>query len=61
MIISELVAKLLSLQAIIGDAQVTISDGYQCRFYQGNYTVESFNDNGHTVADIGIGGCELTD
>jgi hypothetical protein len=39
--------------------EVTISDGYDFRFYVGNFSVELFEDEeGTSKVDIGIGGFE---
>lgn len=39
--------------------EVKITDGYQCRFYSGDFAVNTFTDcHGNSFADIGVGGCE---
>lgn len=51
-----------ALQAVLdehGDAEVTVTDGYNSRFYRGTYTVSRFQeDDGEWTVDLGIGGCE---
>ena len=37
--------------------EVLITDGYNCYFYRGEYSLSEFNDNGVTFVDIGVGGC----
>jgi hypothetical protein len=49
-------ALIKKLSAYPGDMEVTITDGYDCRCYQGDYTVEEFEGS----VDIGIGGTEQT-
>ena len=36
-----------------GDMDLLITDGYDCRCYEGNYSVVEFEG----AVDIGIGGC----
>lgn len=44
------------------DLTVTITDGYDCKFYNGKYSVKLFKeDDGKYVVDIGIGGTEQTE
>lgn len=38
------------------DLEVLITDGYDCNFYRGEYTVTLFKDDCEYV-DIGVGGC----
>lgn len=46
------------LQSLPQDLEVTITDGYQFNTYQGEYTVEVFEDvDGKKYVDIGIGDC----
>ena len=37
--------------------EVLITDGYNCTFYKGDYSLSEFTDNGVTFVDIGVGGC----
>lgn len=59
MTVAELIAKLKQMPQ---DAKVTISDGYNCYFYEGSYSVEAIEEyNSETesmrrIVDIGIGG-----
>lgn len=46
------------LQSLPQDLEVTITDGYQYHHYEGDYTVEVFEDvDGIKCVDIGIGDC----
>jgi len=47
----EMVEKLIQFDP---EADVIISDGYNCRFYSGDYSIDLFEGK----IDIGIGGCE---
>lgn len=39
------------------DLEVKITDGYEANFYQGDFTIELFEDlDGSFFVDIGIGG-----
>lgn len=61
MLVSELIAKLQTAQAAVGDVKVTITDGYEAIGYDGNFAVERFYDfqNNEMTIDIGIGGTRL--
>lgn len=37
--------------------EVLVTDGYNCHFYKGAYSLTEFTDNGVTFVDIGIGVC----
>ena len=57
--VSELISALQAVLDEHGDAEVTVTDGYECRFYRGTYTVSRFKeDDGTWTVDLGIGGCE---
>lgn len=46
------------LQSLPQDLEVTITDGYQYHHYEGDFTVEVFEDvDGKKYVDIGIGDC----
>jgi hypothetical protein len=51
MTVGQLIEKLSKFDP---NTEVTISDGYYCKFYRGSYTVEEFEG----AVDIGIGGTE---
>lgn len=55
--VSEMIAKLQSLYAEVGDVEVLITDGYQCQGYRGSYDIQKWTENGENFVDIGIGGC----
>ena len=38
-----------------GDMDVVIADGYNYRFYEGDYEIVEFEGS----VDIGVGGCDL--
>lgn len=54
MTVQELIEK---LQKFKPDMQVIVSDGYDCRFYRGEFDVQEFEGE----VDIGIGGCLILD
>lgn len=57
--VSELINALQAVLHEHGDAEVTVTDGYENRFYRGTYTVSRFKeDDGTWAVDLGIGGCE---
>lgn len=57
--LGELLDKLAVEYEKHGDCEVTISDGYQGRFYAGDFCVGGFlDDNRQMTVDIGIGGCD---
>lgn len=58
MTVSELIGQ---LEKFDHKLEVLITDGYNCMFYKGEYTITEFNDNGTTYVDIGIGGCQEGD
>ena len=43
------------LSGFDGDMDVVIADGYNCRFYEGDYEIVEFEGS----VDIGVGGCDL--
>ena len=55
MTVSELIDKLKKFSL---EREVLITDGYNCMFYKGDYSITEFNDNGNNYVDIGIGGCQ---
>jgi len=57
MTVAELINKLSQFSP---DQKVTISDGYDFKFYDGEYTVSEFVDtDGEAAIDIGVGGCSI--
>jgi|LakMenE18May11ns_1017448.scaffolds.fasta_scaffold7895018_2 hypothetical protein len=56
MTVAELLQKLLVFPP---DLEVTISDGFDFRFYRGNYSVELIEVDDESCVDIGVGGCEV--
>ena len=57
MTVAELIEKLNQFSP---DMKVMISDGYDFKFYDGDYTVNEFvNDDDEVVVDIGVGGCSI--
>ena len=57
MTVAELINKLNQFPQ---DMKVTISDGYDFKFYDGEYAVNEFVDiDGEAVIDIGVGGCSV--
>lgn len=58
--VNELIDKLSALSKEHGDLMVTVSDGFDYRFYKGrndhDFTVEWLADE--CVIDIGVGGCD---
>jgi hypothetical protein len=54
--VSELIQK---LQQFSPDKEVCITDGYECKFYKGEFSVSLFEDGDDSFVDIGIGGCEI--
>ena len=56
MTVAELLQKLLVFPP---DLEVTISDGFDFRFYRGNYSVELTEIDDEPCVDIGVGGCEV--
>ena len=45
------------LQQFPKDQEVQITDGFQYKFYKGNFEFQLFEDtDGNTFVDIGIGG-----
>lgn len=51
MLVKELIAK---LQTFDPELKVSISDGYDCRVYEGKFQVELYQDD---TVDIWVGGC----
>lgn len=58
MTVSELIGQ---LEKFDPEREVLITDGYNCMFYKGEYSITEFNDNGNNYVDIGIGGCQEGD
>jgi hypothetical protein len=50
--VSELIQK---LQQFPPDKEVCITDGYECKFYKGEFSVSLFEDGDDSFVDIGIG------
>lgn len=56
MTVAEMIAK---LQEFPQDQQVKITDGFQYKFYKGDFEFQLFEDvDGETFVDIGVGGCD---
>jgi len=51
--VSELIQK---LQQFPPDKEVCITDGYEGKFYNGEFSVSLFEDGDDSFVDIGIGG-----
>lgn len=59
MTVRDLVEQLLEFDQ---DLEVTVSDGFKCYFYRGDFEVTEFETiSGELTVDIGIGGCEEED
>lgn len=57
--VSKLIEKLEILEQSVGDVDVTITDGWEARCYQGWFHIAPFlNEFGKMTIDIGIGGTE---
>lgn len=53
---AEMIAKLMLYPP---DAEVKITDGFDCRSYEGNFEFQLFQDtDGSEFVDIGIGGLD---
>ena len=58
--LSEMIAQLQAMQTRLGDVEVLITDGFDCRGYRGDFLVQEWHDfegTGLMTVDIGIGGC----
>ena len=54
MTVAEMIEK---LQQFSQDQEVQITDGFQYKFYKGNFEFQLFEDtDGSTFVDIGVGG-----
>ncbi len=54
MTVAEMIEK---LQQFPQDQEVQVTDGFQYKFYKGNFEFQLFEDvDGETFVDIGIGG-----
>ena len=50
------------LQQFPQDQEVQITDGFQFKFYKGDFEFQLFeDDDGSTFVDIGIGGCDYNE
>lgn len=63
MTINELIQELQDMKSICkipGNAEVLITDGYNCKGYQGNFLVQKWIEPGSkkVYVDIGIGGLD---
>jgi hypothetical protein len=56
--IKDLISKLKKMPQ---DLEVTISDGYNYKFYKGDYEIILFEEEGIQYCDIGVGGCDVKD
>jgi hypothetical protein len=55
--VTELIEKLTAMKQKLGDVEVLITDGFDCR---GDFLVQEWHDfegTGQMTVDIGIGGC----
>lgn len=60
--LSEMISKLNAMYNVVGDVEVTITDGWDVRYYRGNSEVDfeiiqAVDVDGKTIVDIGVGGC----
>ena len=58
--VTELIEKLTAMKRQLGDVEVLITDGFDCRGYRGDFLVQEWHDfegTGEMTVDIGIGGC----
>lgn len=56
MTVADFIAK---LQQFPQDVEVQITDGYNFKFYKGDFSTDLFKgDDGEIFLDIGIGGCD---
>ena len=55
MLVKELIEELSKYNQDLEVLEVLITDGYDCNFYRGEYTVTLFKDDCEYV-DIGVGG-----
>jgi len=59
MTVAEMIEK---LQQFPQDQEVQIADGFQFKFYKGDFEFQLFeDDDGSTFVDIGIGGCDYNE
>ena len=50
------------LQQFPQDQEVQITDGFQFKFYKGDFEFQLFeDDDGSAFVDIGIGGCDYNE
>lgn len=58
--VSEMINALQGCLNNAGDLEVTITDGFECILYRGDYSFQVFTeDDGEKVIDIGVGGLRL--
>lgn len=56
--VSKMIERLASLQSVLGDVDVLITDGYNASCCKGQYEIAPWvDDDGKSCIDIGIGGC----
>ena len=59
MTVAEMIEK---LQQFPQDQEVQITDGFQFKFYKGDFEFQLFeDDDDSTFVDIGIGGCDYNE
>jgi hypothetical protein len=59
MTVAEMIEK---LQQFPQDQEVQITDGFQFKFYKGDFEFQLFeDDDGSAFVDIGIGGCDYNE
>ena len=58
MMIDQMIKELQAVRKEHGNVPVLIVDGYNCRFYSGEYEIKAFAADGIVSVDIGIGGLE---
>lgn len=60
--VSKMIEGLQGLKEQVGDVDVIITDGYEFRFYRGEFVLSIFEQPGESkTIDIGVGGCEVVD
>ena len=52
----EMIEKLEMMYAEIGDVEVLVTDGWDCRCYRGSFLINRWDEDGKSFVDIGIGG-----
>lgn len=59
--INELIAKLQEFQKQLGNVEVTVADGLDLNFYEGDFQVIAWHDGDGVRVEIGVGGCRVGD